>query len=647
MYVCMHACTLHYSFQNHQYQYLYWNGWRRFFQWFDFTVWYPLGRPVGTTIYPGMQFTAVFIKDYIVGDAMSLNDVCCYIPAWFGVIATVVTGAIAWECSLPVNSSQNLYAYLSQSPQQQRSAPAASSSKVRTLSSLSPAIECAVMAASMMAIVPAHLMRSMGGGYDNESVAVTAMVTTFYCWIRSLRSTNSLRTTIAWSIATGLAYFNMVAAWGGYVFVLNLIGVHAAVLVGLGRFSNRVYAAYTLFYAIGTTLAVQVPVVGWAPLKSLEQLGPCAIFLGYQLLMATEAYIGHLKRQKRNQAFGWLSAMKLRVQIFAAVAVVAMALAVMILPAGYFGPISSRVRGLFVQHTKTGNPLVDSVAEHQPASSRAYFQYLHHVCSIAPVGYLMVGLLHISDSTLFLIVWGAAAYFFSHKMVRLILLTAPIACVLGGMIAGRVLVWCARQWWDTTSTAPVDGATNPTPVTSATEDWVGEDTNGAGKGAGKGGDAKKKKKVGKKPMSSSSSASSFEGLAALQTAVDTFSKSKTGVMTKRTLSVLLLLAGIFVGNSFVTYCWRLSLDLANPTIIQRARKADGEIIMLDDYREAYWWLRDNTPIDSRVMAWWDCKFVLLERVQLRSLGHTSHMVYCLFLDRRLPDFSNRQPDNSS
>ena len=27
--------------------------------------------------------------------------------------------------------------------------------------------------------------------------------------------------------------------------------------------------------------------------------------------------------------------------------------------------------------------------------------------------------------------------------------------------------------------------------------------------------------------------------------------------------------------------------------------------MVDDYREAYWWLRDHTPSDSRVMAWWD------------------------------------------
>ena len=35
-------------------EYLWQHGWTRFTQWFDYQSWYPLGRPVGTTIYPGM-----------------------------------------------------------------------------------------------------------------------------------------------------------------------------------------------------------------------------------------------------------------------------------------------------------------------------------------------------------------------------------------------------------------------------------------------------------------------------------------------------------------------------------------------------------------------------------------------------------------
>jgi len=29
------------------------------------------------------------------------------------------------------------------------------------------------------------------------------------------------------------------------------------------------------------------------------------------------------------------------------------------------------------------------------------------------------------------------------------------------------------------------------------------------------------------------------------------------------------------------------------------------LAQVDDYREAYWWLRDNTPEDARVLSWWD------------------------------------------
>jgi dolichyl-diphosphooligosaccharide--protein glycosyltransferase len=107
----------------------------------------------------------------------------------------------------------------------------------------------------------------------------------------------------------------MVAVWGGYVFVLNTIGLHAAVLVLLGRFSTKLYLAYSLFYVVGTALAIQVPVVGWAPLKSLEQLGPCAVFLGFQVLQFCEFTI---KKKQMSRAGAW----KLRIQVISATAVI-------------------------------------------------------------------------------------------------------------------------------------------------------------------------------------------------------------------------------------------------------------------------------------------------------------------------------------
>merc|ERR1719482_239943 len=42
-------------------EYLAENGLQKFNKWYDYESWYPLGRPIGTTIYPGMQITAVVI----------------------------------------------------------------------------------------------------------------------------------------------------------------------------------------------------------------------------------------------------------------------------------------------------------------------------------------------------------------------------------------------------------------------------------------------------------------------------------------------------------------------------------------------------------------------------------------------------------
>ncbi|KAL3942167.1 MAG: hypothetical protein SGBAC_003592 [Bacillariaceae sp.] len=550
-------------------EYLYDHGAKKFFQWFDTMVWYPLGRPVGTTIYPGMQFTAVFIKRYLL-DSWSLNDICCYMPAWFGAIASVFTGMLAYECALPGNSSSNLLQWLIDLVKGKRT-ELAGVKRPMALGFMSPAVECGVFSMGMMAIVPAHLMRSVGGGYDNESIAVSAMVITFYCWVRSLRNDQSAW----WGALSALAYFYMVAAWGGYIFVLNMVGVHAAFLVAAGRFSEKVYTSYSLFYFIGTALAVQIPVVGLSPLKSLEQLGPGVVFVAYQLLKVCDTIKGKKKMSRTGLLF-------LRIKVFAAAAALAAVLIMALAPKGYFGPLSSRVRGLFVKHTKTGNPLVDSVAEHQPASSRAYFQYLHHVCSIAPIGFMMV-FANLSDASSFLLIWGTAAYFFSHKMVRLILLTAPIASVLGGIAAGRMFAWCVRQFWEAQEKKPSAASSNKT----------NENNTGSKRGKGK---------KGKKNASTNASSDDFSSLKA---SWDSALSSSEGVIVKRSFSAMLILMGYILAIAFASYCWKLSGDLSNPTIIVKARLRDGRVIKVDDYRDAYTWLKDNTPEDSRIMAWWD------------------------------------------
>jgi len=557
-------------------QYLYDNGSKAFFRWFDHKVWYPLGRPVGTTIYPGMQFTAVYLKRFVFGEGgMSLNDVCCYIPAWFGVLASGLVGLLAYEATLPANSGGHLPGMLWDALRGRYAGDAAMTAKGPTAPRAgglrSPAAEAGVCAMGFMAVVPAHLMRSVGGGYDNESVAVTAMTLTFWLWMRSLRGGDPNAHLVG--VLAGLAYFYMVAAWGGYIFVLNLIAAHAGLLVLLGRFSDKVYKAYTLFYMVGTTLAVQVPVVGWAPLKSLEQLPAAAVFLGYQALQYCEV---QRKRQKLTRGEAW----RLRARVAGICVAAAAFIVVVAVPQSYFGPISSRVRGLFVPHTKTGNPLVDSVAEHQAASNQAYWQYLQGLCFLAPAGFVIT-LGRFGDANAFLFVYSLAAYFFSHKMVRLILLTAPIASALGGIAAGRVLAWSVGTLLD-----------------AGDDDVVVEGPskrNGAKPG---------KKKKEKKSDDAADDASAFAGMAAIRDGFSAASASTEGRVVRAVVAVVLLGSLYLQASAFASYAWKISASLSNPSIILKGQTRDGKVVKVDDYREAYWWLRDNTPEDARVMAWW-------------------------------------------
>jgi dolichyl-diphosphooligosaccharide--protein glycosyltransferase len=83
------------------------HGWSKFINWYDDRSWYPLGRPVGTTIYPGIQVSSVFIHDVLnkyIGYKMSLNDVCVYVPAWFSVLACLALFGLTTEVAKSANA---------------------------------------------------------------------------------------------------------------------------------------------------------------------------------------------------------------------------------------------------------------------------------------------------------------------------------------------------------------------------------------------------------------------------------------------------------------------------------------------------------------------------------------------------------------
>lgn len=69
------------------------------------------------------------------------------------------------------------------------------------------------------------------------------------------------------------------------------------------------------------------------------------------------------------------------------------------------------------------------------------------------------------------------------------------------------------------------------------------------------------------------------------------------IMTSSVVTYLLL---------FVAHCtWVTSNAYSSPSVVLASRMSDGSQVIIDDYREAYYWLRQNTPQNAKVMSWWD------------------------------------------
>ena len=63
-----------------------------------------------------------------------------------------------------------------------------------------------LVAASMIAIVPGYISRSVAGSYDNEGIAIFCMLLTYYLWIKSVKTGQ-----IHWAALCSIAYFYMVS----------------------------------------------------------------------------------------------------------------------------------------------------------------------------------------------------------------------------------------------------------------------------------------------------------------------------------------------------------------------------------------------------------------------------------------------------
>ncbi len=477
-------------------KYLAHEGFLEFLNWFDDRGWYPLGRTIGGTIYPGLMLTAAvlyWIFNFI-NVTINIRNMCVFIAPIFSANAAISSYLLTTEVTK--RSSAGL------------------------------------LAAAFTAIVPSYISRSVGGSYDNEGVAIFALIFTFYLWVKSVHTGS-----IFWSCACALSYYYMVAAWGGYVFIINIIPIYVVTMIVGGRYSSRLYIAYSVFYTLGSLMAMTVPFVGFNVINQAECAASHGVFVAIQIY----AVINHLYR---------VIDAKIIQKVFTTLAFLLVgAVAFALISLQFLGKIQWSGRSLTLLDPTYASkyiPIIASVSEHQPTTWTSFFFDLHILVPLAPVGLFFL-FSNISDGGIFVILYGTLAWYFAGVMVRLMLTLAPIACILAAIGLSSVL-------------------TRFSALIKSSNAFTGTVLSPAGS-----------------------------------------TPSKNTAQLSPALSAIVLAgsaAMLLMFSYHATYV--SSIAYSSPSIvIDAGRTPDGRRVMYDDYREAYFWLRQNTHPDSKILSWWD------------------------------------------
>jgi len=233
---------------------------------------------------------------------------------------------------------------------------------------------------------------------------------------------------------------------------------------------------------------------------------------------------------------------------------------VLLTVSGVIAPWTGRFYSLWdTGYAKVHIPIIASVSEHQPTAWPAFFFDLNMLMWLFPAGVYLC-FRNLKDEQVFIVIYAVLSSYFAGVMVRLMLTLTPVVCVAAAIALSQVLdVFLVME--------------KPSPDAAK--------NNGS--------DAAK---------DASSSVFLTEGLRATRS-------PWIGIYSYTTKAVVVLSSTIYL-LLFVAHCtWVTSNAYSSPSVVLASKLPDGSQHIIDDYREAYYWLRQNTAYDAKVMSWWD------------------------------------------
>ncbi|KAH0578194.1 hypothetical protein H2248_004069 [Termitomyces sp. 'cryptogamus'] len=358
-----------------------------------------------------------------------------------------------------------------------------------------------------------------------------------------------------------------------------MIPIHAFVLLLMGRYSGRLYVAYSSWYAISTLASMQAPFVGFQPVRTSEHMAALGILGLLQIFAFAQLVRSHVSSQQFQSI------------VIAGVVTIGILGALAIVGLTYKGWIASWT-GRFYSLWDTGYakkyiPIIASVSGHQPTAWPSFFMDLQFLIFVFQAGVILC-FRELRDEHIFVIIYAAVASYFADVMVRLMLTLTSVVCASSAVALSTLL----DTFIDPTEPEVVDD--------SQSEAGSGASTNGTTSGSSS---AVAPSKKAKKTVGSAIETSLTLSQVLSSSKKDSSSKRGIYGLDTRTMIVFNIIAMLAF---FVSHCtWATSTAYSSPSVVLASQNPDGTPHIIDGFREAYYWLRQNTPEDAVVMSWWD------------------------------------------
>lgn len=509
---------------------------------------------IGGTVYPGLTLTAGSLWWFLnsLNIPLSVETVCVFTAPIFSAFA-------AWATYLLTKEVKGTGAGLT--------------------------------AAVLLAMVPSYISRSVAGSYDNEAVAIFALIFTFYLYLKTLNTGSLFYATL-----NALSYFYMVCSWGGYTFIINLIPMHALLCIVTGRYSPRLYIAYAPLVVLGTLLAALVPVVGFNAVMTSEHFASFLVFIIIHVV-ALVYYIKGILTPKMFKV-----AVTLVVSVGMVVCFIVVGVLVALVAASPTMGWSGRSLSLLdPTYASKYIPIIASVSEHQPPTWPSYFMDINVLAFLVPAG-IIACFLPLSDASSFAVLYIVTSVYFSGVMVRLMLVLAPAACIMSGIALSEAFDVFTRSikcqlpklLADDSQPAAGDASSDTTAIQNGVvkvdkqSTAEKKDENLKERPSRK--NKKKEKEKEKEPVERTNIKSRIQ---------------KKLLVLPLAWSAIAILLLVLLGAFYVVHCvWAAAEAYSAPSIVLTSHSHDG-LHVFDDFREAYAWLSHNTEVDDKVASWWD------------------------------------------